>query len=144
MPRFREPIAHRRVELTGRHPAVRGDHHLTQPFVAVGHECLCIAIHDHLVRLTIAKLGMGIQERRDARKRVHDLDVHRLLAPQRAVVIKDGDAIGDGNKLLPGRVGDTTDEAHDDSLRRVVAPARKRIDRRGTSSDLRWSEPEAE
>jgi hypothetical protein len=56
-----------------------------------------------------------------------DLDVHRLLRPERAVIVKDGDAFGGRNKRVLALGRDALDELYDGpSIGRVI-PRRQRI-----------------
>src|SRR5689334_13974185 len=57
------------------------------------------------------------------------------LTPERAIVVEDGNAIGDGDEVLSRRIGDAPDVAKDDSLVRVVIPAWQGVRR------LDWREP---
>src|SRR2546430_16672121 len=52
---------------------------------------------------------------------------HRLLAPERAVVIERGDAFGDGHEVRRTFLCDLLDESHDRFLWCSVIPRRQRV-----------------
>ena len=67
------------------------------------------------------------------RQRLHtvedegELDIHRLLDPQRAVVVERGDALVGRHEVGPALRGDARDEVSDGFLRRAVVPGRQRV-----------------
>ena len=60
-----------------------------------------------------------------------ELELERLLAPERAVVVEDGDAIAGRDIVVASRVGNRLDESHGRRLCLAVVPRRKRLCRRG-------------
>ena len=65
-----------------------------QPASPRGQDRLDVALEDALERLRRLPLGMLRSQRLDAIEREGELEVDRLLGPQRAVVVEDGDALG--------------------------------------------------
>ena len=62
--------------------------------LAAGQRALQVAREDRLERLLVLPLRMLRRQRLDAVEREGELEVHRLLGPERAVVVEDGDALG--------------------------------------------------
>src|SRR5262249_12626262 len=58
------------------------------------------------------------------------LEIDRLLSPQRAVVIKRGDAFQLGYKVLAARRSDALHEVHNGAFGGAISPRRQRIVRR--------------
>ena len=63
--------------------------------------------------------------RLDAVEREGELDVHRLFAPQRAVVVEGGDALVGGTKSGPPCVVTRSTNSYDRGLGRAVVPGRQ-------------------
>ncbi|WP_371930184.1 hypothetical protein [Bradyrhizobium sp. CCGUVB1N3] len=57
------------------------------------------------------------------------LEIDRLLAPQRAVIVEYGDAFGGRNEVRAAVSRDARDEIGDRRLRRAVVPGWQRIGR---------------
>ena len=70
------------------------------------------------------------------RSRRRELEVHRLLGPERAVVVEGGDALGHRNEIRRSFGGHALDESNDRLFRRAVVPGRQRIggERRGCAN----------
>src|SRR6266550_2196657 len=66
-------------------------------------------------------------ERLDAVEREHDLEIHRLLSPERAVVVEGRDALVRWNEVGRTFLGNLRDEFSDGFLRRAVVPRRQRV-----------------
>ena len=81
-------------ELVGGHAGVRRHDELDEALLAGRGERLHVAFEYRLERLRVFPLGMLRRQRLDAVEREGELDVHRLLGPERAVVVEDGDALG--------------------------------------------------
>ena len=67
------------------------------------------------------------RQRLDAVEREGELDVHRLLDPQRAVVVERGDALGLGHEVGRAFRGHRRDEIDDRGFGGAVVPGRQRI-----------------
>src|SRR5262245_16707360 len=63
----------------------------------------------------------------DAVEREEKLEIHRVLAPQRAVVVEGGDALGWRNKLRTTLRRRRADEVYNGLLGRSVVPRRERV-----------------
>src|SRR5262249_21380737 len=63
----------------------------------------------------------------DAVDREGDLEIDRLLAPQRAVVVEGGDAFIDRDEIRAARRRHARDKIDDRRLRRAVVPGRQRV-----------------
>jgi hypothetical protein len=57
----------------------------------------------------------------------HRLEISRLLAPQRAVVIEGRDALGGRHEIRAALRGDADDEVDDRFLRRAIVPGGQRV-----------------
>ena len=71
--------------------------------------------------------GMLRRERLDAVEREEQLEIHRLLGPERAVVVERRDALGDRHEVRRAFLGDFRHEVHDRLLRLAVVPGRQRV-----------------
>ena len=69
------------------------------------------------------------------------LDVERLLRPERPVVVEDGEALRDGHLVRTGFISHGVDEREDGSLRVTLVPGRQRI-RSAHAFNVRPSMPE--
>jgi hypothetical protein len=67
--------------------------------------------------------GHGFHAIEDERK----LEIERMLAPQRPVVIEDGDPLFGLNELRPASRGHCADKIEDALFRGTLVPGRKRI-----------------
>ena len=77
------------------------------------------------------------RERLDAVEREEQLEVHRLLGPERAVVVEGGDALGGRDEVRRALLRHLRDEVDDGLLGRAVVPGRQRV-----GGDGRQSQPE--
>ncbi|MCY1344843.1 hypothetical protein D9M69_308900 [compost metagenome] len=115
------------AELLGADAGVGGADDLDQPFHAAGREGFAIALEHRLERLLLLPFRVLGGQALDFVEGEQHLEVHRLLAPQRAVVVEHGNALG-GRHVVPAALGGHgTDEAFDGLLRRAVVPGRQRI-----------------
>jgi hypothetical protein len=96
-------------------------HHRAQPAV--------VAFVRGLPGLALTQCGFGLGHRREPAEDEVELDRHRLLAPQRAVVVEHGEAILDRHGLGAVLTADARDERDDRLLRRTIAPARQATQR---------------
>ena len=66
--------------------------------------------------------GCFAAQRLDAIDRKDDLDIHRLLGPQRAVVVEGGDALVERHEIRAAGRGHARDEVGDRLFHRAVVP----------------------
>ena len=93
MARGRDPVEHRLAEFVGRHAGVGRRHDLQQALFAGGRQRLHVLVEQRLERLRRLPFRMLRRHRLDAIEGEHDLEVDRLFAPQRAVIVEGGDAL---------------------------------------------------
>ena len=74
--------------------------------------------------------GMLRRERLHAVEREEELEIHRLLGPERAVVVEGGDALGERHEVRRAFRRDLRDEVDDGLLGRAVVPRGQRVRRR--------------
>ena len=103
---------------------MRGRQRCTKRFFAAGKHPLEIAREEGLERLLLFPFRMLRRERFDAVESERELEIHRLLGPQRAVVVEHGDAFRLGHKLLAARRGYTLHEVHNGAFGCTVSPRR--------------------
>ena len=94
MSRGGEPVEDAAVELLHRHARVRCRHHLEQALLAHRGDGLDVALEQRLEGLPGLPFGVLRRQRLHAVDRERELEVDRLLGPQRAVVVEGGDALG--------------------------------------------------
>ena len=124
-----QPVADERGELVGRETRVRGHHDLEDRRLAAGERVTKIALPQRGEGLLRLPLRVRRRERLDAIQREGQLEVDRLLGPERAVVVEYGDPLAGWNEVWPVRLGHPGDEPHDRSLRRPVIPRRQILGR---------------
>ena len=112
-----DPIGDDLREFVGREIGVAGHHELHGGLFAAVEAGLHVAGQDRLVRLFRFPFGMLRRERLDAVDREHDLRVHRLFDPQRAVVVERGDPLVRRHKVGPAFGRDFPHERQDRLLR---------------------------
>ena len=83
----------------GGHARVRGRDEFHERVLAAGERGFQVALEQRGERLLVLPLGMLRRERLHAVEREVELDRHRLLAPERAVVVEDGDALGGRHEI---------------------------------------------
>ncbi|MNT06151.1 hypothetical protein D3C72_1408050 [compost metagenome] len=109
-----------------RHVGMRHANNLQQAFLAGGRQRLAVAFQRGLVGLF--RLPFRVL-RRHYLQFVHgedQLEVHRLLAPQGAVVIEHRDAVDRRHVVRPALFGDRVHEVQDGLARRPLVPGRQR------------------
>ena len=99
MSRGREPIGDDLLELVGGHAGVGRHDDFQQALLAGCGKRLHVALEHRLERLLVFPFRMLRRQRLDAVEREGELEIHRLLAPQRAVVVEHGDALGGGHEI---------------------------------------------
>ena len=111
--RGRDPVRDDLLELGGRHAGMRrGDDLHQAPFAGCGQR-FHVAFEHGLERLLVLPARVLRRQRLDAVEREGELDIHRLLDPQRAVIVEGGDALILGHEIRPA--GDARDEIGDRS-----------------------------
>ena len=127
MLRGRDPVLDDLLELHRGHARVRGHHEVQERAIAAGERGFQIAFEQRGERLLVLPLGMLRRERLHAIEREVELNGHRLLAPERAVVVEDGDALRNGHEIRRTRRRDLRDKVDDGFLRRTIVPRRQRV-----------------
>jgi hypothetical protein len=116
------PRPYRGLKLVDGHAGMRDGQHVEQPLLAGGAKFLHIAGKNQVEWLFLFPFRMVLGARLDAVKRKDHLEVHRLLAPQRAVVVECRDAQMRGHILGCGLVCRLVDERDDGLLHRSCIP----------------------
>jgi hypothetical protein len=122
MPRGSDPVADDSLELFGGVANVRGCHDLKQPFFAGRGDRLHVTFDDALERLRVFPLWMFGRQRSHAVQREEQLKVHGLFRPERAVVVEDSDALGDGHEVRSPWPCHSSHEVCDRLLRPALIP----------------------
>ena len=122
-----DPVLHDLLELLGRHAGVRGHDDLADGRFAAGERAFHVALEQRGKGLFVFPLGMLRRERLHAIEREEELEIHRLLGPERAVVVEGGDAFGGRDKVWRAVLRDLSDKCDDGFLRPAVVPRRQRI-----------------
>ena len=152
--RGRKPSAHRGAELLVGHAAVRRGDECPERVLALRGHRLRIALQERRERLGRLPLGVRGPQGLHAVDDERELHIHRLLGPQRAIVVEDGDALGLGHKVDARRIGRARDERLDRGARGALAPRIERrrrrlrhgarITRRGTAGHQDWNRRSAQ
>jgi hypothetical protein len=122
MPRGFDPLLSFGVELLYRHASQRrGKDFLEVPQTEFGYR-LPIARECGLERLDVLEFRLVCDHRRNTFETVDHLRVHRMLDPERAVLVKDGDAILCRHVVRARRVGCSSYEVEDRLLHGPVVP----------------------
>ena len=125
-----DPVLHDLLELLGGHARVRGHDDFDHRLLAAGERAFHVALEQRGERLLVLPLRMLRRERLHPVEREDQLEIHRLLAPERAVVVERGDALGRRHKVRRAFLRDLRDEVDDGLLRRAVVPRGQRVTRR--------------
>ena len=94
----------------------------TNPFSPEAATRLHIAVEHRRERLLGLPFRMHGSQRLHAIERKGQLDIHRLLDPERAVVVEGRDALFDRHKIWPVLRRDTRNEVEDRGLAGAVVP----------------------
>ena len=124
-----QPVAHDPFELIGRHARVRRHDDFHQRFFAARQRGFHVALEERGERLLVLPFGMLRRERLHAIEREGELEIDRLLGPQRAVVVEHRDARGRRYEILAAFRGDARDEVQDGLFGRAVVPGWQSIGR---------------
>ena len=124
-----------------RHAGVGGHDDLDHRLLAAGERGFHVALEQRGERLLVLPLRMLRRERLHAVEREEELEIHRLLAPERAVVVERRDALGRRHEIGRAFLRHLFDKGDDGFLRRGVVPRRERVlrvsDRDGTGDNNR-------
>ena len=113
MLRSGEPVAHDLLERLGRHVCVSSQNDFEDGVLAA---CQCrfqVSLEQRGERLLVLPLRALGRERLHAVERKRKLKIHRLLGPQRAVVVEHRDARCGRYEVLPTLRGDALYEIND-------------------------------
>jgi hypothetical protein len=97
-------------------------HDLEKSLLAERRQRLAIVAEHGLERRLRPPVRVPRRQRLDPVDREHDLEIHRLLGPQRAVIIERGDARLDRDEVCAARRGHARHEIGDRFLHRAVVP----------------------
>ena len=122
-----DPVADDLRELVGAHAGVGAHRQLQQGLLAAGQHRLQVALEQRRVGLLRLPLRVLRRQRLDAVAHEERLEVHRLLGPQRAVVVEHRDALGRRHEVLAAGLGDGRDEGDDARLGGAVVPRGQRV-----------------
>ena len=115
------------LEFAGRHARVRDHDDFEHRLFAAGERALHVALEQRGEWLLRFPLRMLRRERLHAVEREEQLEIHRLLAPERAVVVERGDALVRRNEIGRAFFRHLLDEGDDGFLRRGVVPRGQRV-----------------
>ena len=122
VPSLRDPLRSDLRELVAVHAGVSHRDQLHQTFFARGGERLHVVVQHRLEWLLVGPGRILRRERLDAVQNEGELDVHRLLDPQRAVIVEGRDALLDRDEVRAALIGGTRDEVDDRFLGRALVP----------------------
>ena len=94
-----EPVGDDLLEFLRRHAGMRRRHELHQALFAGGRKRLHVVIQHRLEWLLGFPIRILRRQHLDAIEDEGELDIHRLLDPQRAVVVERGDALLGRNEI---------------------------------------------
>jgi len=130
-----DPLARDAFEGFRRHAGVCRCDGIDDILLASRQCALNVTIQQRSERLLGLPFRMARGEQLDAIDRKLELEVERLLGPERAIVIEGDNAMCHGHELRRTRLGDARDERNDGLLRSGVIPGWQRILRGGWKSD---------
>ena len=120
--RRRNPVLNGLRELVGGHARVRRGDDREDALCTSGSHTLHVAFEQRRKRLSRLPLRMLRRERLDAIEREDELKRHRLLGPERPVVVERGNPLRWLHKVLSALLRDTSNEVDDRLLGRAVVP----------------------
>jgi hypothetical protein len=109
-------------ELIDRHARQRHGEDLFEVFHGQAGDRLAIARHHGFEGLDVRKLRPLLDHGGHAVETIDHLAVHRLLDPQRAVLVERRDALGFGHEAGAPRGGGVCHERDDDSFGGAIVP----------------------
>ena len=127
MARRGDPLEHGLPEFLGGEAGVRGRHDLEHALLAHQGELGAVVGQHRAERLVVRHSGWRADHRLDAIHGEDGLEIHRLLGPQRAVIVEGGDALGHGHPVAAAGRRGARHEIDDRLLVRAVVPRRQRI-----------------
>ena len=122
-----DPILDDLLELHRGHARVRGHEEFQDRVVTAGERGIQVALEQRGERFFRLPFGMLRRERLHAVEREVKLNGHRLLAPERAVVVEGGDAFRHRHEIRRAGFRDLLDKSDDGLLGRAVVPRGKRV-----------------
>ena len=127
MLRGRDPVLHGAGELVRGHPGMGRGHDLEHAFLPGRGDALHVALEQRGERLLGLPLGVLRRQRLHAIEREQELKRHRLLGPERAVVVERRDAFGHGHEVGAALLGDPGHEIRDCLFCRSLVPGGQRV-----------------
>ena len=121
------PVLHDLLEFLRAHARVRRGDDLEYRFFPAGKRTFYVTFEQLCERLLRFPFGMLRRKRLHAIEREHELEIYRLLASERAVVVERGDALGRRDKIRRAFLRDLGDEFGDGLLGRASVPRGERI-----------------
>ena len=125
--RGREPVGDDLLEFCRRHAGMGHRDDFDQPLFAGSRQRLHVAVEHRRERLLGLPLRMHRCHGLHAVECEGQLHVHRLLDPERAVIVEGRDALVDRHEVRPALRRDARDEVEDRRFGRAVVPGRERI-----------------
>ena len=122
MPGVRDPFGNELPEFFGGHAGVRRHEDFADRLFAASQRAIDVALEQGSKRLLVFPLRMQRRERLDTIERKEKLEVERLLAPERAVVVEGGDALGGGHEVRRSFARHALDKRDDRLPGRAVVP----------------------
>ena len=117
-----DPVLHDLFEFLRGHARVGGHDDFDHRVFAAGERGFHVALEQRRERFLVLPLRMLRREHLHAVEREEELEIHRLLGPERAVVVERGDALVRRNEVGRAFLGYFFDESDDGFLRRGVVP----------------------
>src|SRR5439155_7117710 len=122
-----EPRANHPIELVGRDVGVGRQRNLEQDLLAERRERLHVVLEERLVRLAFAQRRVIGCELLQTMLREEQLNLHRLLAPERPIVVERRNALSRRHEVRAPFLRYTSDEVDDSRFRNARAPGRQWI-----------------
>ena len=117
-----DPLVHGGRELVGGHARMRGGHYRKHALFTAPGNAGHVAFEQRRKRLLRFPFRMLRRERLHAIEGEDQLERHRLLRPERAVVVERGNPFRRRDKVRPALTRDPADEVDERFLRRAVVP----------------------
>ena len=117
-----DPVLDDLLELHGGHARVGGHDDFEKRVVTTGERGLHVALEQRGKWFLRFPLRMLRRERLHAVEREEHLEIHRLLAPKRAVIVERGDALLERNKIRRAFLRHFGNEFGDSLLGGAVVP----------------------
>jgi hypothetical protein len=127
---LREPLLRLSLKRLDRHAGQRGHGNLLEVRQCQFLHRRAIAVkqfQDGVERRDVRQLGLRLDQRRNLLQAIHHLRIDRMLDPQRAVLIKRGNALLGRYELRAALGCRRLDEFKNSLFSRTVIPRRKRV-----------------